>query len=185
DGAARVDVAGCAILRGDSGQGNGFGMQFAVLVFEFTHEIFQFPVGCWFSSSRAGSTGWPAVSSGMYRGAFWPQPKSTRSMKNAAMDLFMVKSQLINGQYPAVYPARQSGAPRRRSRMNKAMQDLSESEFNQQVDLIQDRIEQALDAADLDLEMEQAEGSLILMLAAGPRLVIGRQPASRELWVAT
>ena len=64
------------------------------------------------------------------------------------------------------------------------MQDLSESEFNRQVDLIQDRIEQALDAADLDLDMEQAEGSLILMLAAGPRLVIGRQPASRELWVA-
>lgn len=65
------------------------------------------------------------------------------------------------------------------------MQDLNENEFNHQVDLIQDRIEQALDAADLDLEMEQTEGSLILMLAAGPRLVIGRQPASRELWMAT
>ncbi|SDS88850.1 iron donor protein CyaY [Halopseudomonas litoralis] len=62
---------------------------------------------------------------------------------------------------------------------------MSESEFNRQVDLVQDRIEQALDAADLDLDMEHAEGSLILMLAAGPRLVIGRQPASRELWVAT
>lgn len=65
------------------------------------------------------------------------------------------------------------------------MQELNESEFHHQVDLIQDRIEQALDAADLDLEMDQTEGSLVLMLAAGPRLVIGRQPASRELWLAT
>ncbi|WP_285275705.1 iron donor protein CyaY [Halopseudomonas bauzanensis] len=65
------------------------------------------------------------------------------------------------------------------------MQELNESEFHRQVDLIQDRIEQALDAADLDLDMEQTEGALVLMLAAGPRLVIGRQPASRELWVAT
>ncbi|WP_158256785.1 iron donor protein CyaY [Pseudomonas sp. MYb185] len=65
------------------------------------------------------------------------------------------------------------------------MSDLTESEFHHQVDLIQDRIEQALDAAELDLDMEQTEGSLILMLASGPRLVIGRQPASRELWLAT
>ncbi|WP_185268228.1 iron donor protein CyaY [Halopseudomonas xiamenensis] len=65
------------------------------------------------------------------------------------------------------------------------MSDLTESEFHRQVDLIQDRIEQALDAAELDLDMEQTEGSLVLMLASGPRLVIGRQPASRELWLAT
>lgn len=64
------------------------------------------------------------------------------------------------------------------------MSELSENEFNHQVDLIQDRIEYALDAAGVDVELEQTGGSLILMLAAGPRLVIGRQPASRELWLA-
>lgn len=65
------------------------------------------------------------------------------------------------------------------------MIDLSENEFNHQVDLIQDRIEYALDVAGVDVELEQTDGSLILLLAAGPRLVIGRQPASRELWLAT
>lgn len=65
------------------------------------------------------------------------------------------------------------------------MHELSENDFNQQVDRIQDRIEHAVDACDLDLEMEQVGGSLILKLGDGPRLVIGRQPASRELWLAT
>ncbi|GAA6132966.1 iron donor protein CyaY [Halopseudomonas sabulinigri] len=65
------------------------------------------------------------------------------------------------------------------------MQDMSEAEFHQQVDRIQDLIEHAVDDCDLDLDMEQVEGSLVLMLADGPRLVIGRQPASRELWLAT
>lgn len=65
------------------------------------------------------------------------------------------------------------------------MTELSENEFNHQVDLLQERIEHALDLADVDVELEQTEGSLILVLAAGPRLVIGRQPASRELWLAT
>ncbi len=65
------------------------------------------------------------------------------------------------------------------------MQDMSEAEFHQQVDRIQDLIEHAVDDCDLDLDMEQMEGSLVLMLADGPRLVIGRQPASRELWLAT
>lgn len=65
------------------------------------------------------------------------------------------------------------------------MTELSAEEFNRQVDLLQERIEHALDLADVDVELEQTDGSLILMLAAGPRLVIGRQPASRELWLAT
>ncbi len=65
------------------------------------------------------------------------------------------------------------------------MHELSEAEFNQQVDRIQDLIEHAVDACDLDLDMEQVEGSLILRLGDGARVVIGRQPASRELWVAT
>ncbi|MGH1447808.1 MAG: iron donor protein CyaY [Pseudomonadaceae bacterium] len=63
------------------------------------------------------------------------------------------------------------------------MQELSEVDFNRQVDLLQDRIEHALDASDLDLDMEVIDGSLVLILAEGPRLVIGRQPASREIWL--
>ncbi|MEH6563716.1 MAG: iron donor protein CyaY [Halopseudomonas sp.] len=65
------------------------------------------------------------------------------------------------------------------------MQDMSEAEFHQQVDRIQDLIEHAVDGCDLDLDMEHIEGSLVLILADGTRLVIGRQPASRELWLAT
>ncbi|MFN3581495.1 MAG: iron donor protein CyaY [Pseudomonas sp.] len=64
------------------------------------------------------------------------------------------------------------------------MHELSEEEFNKQADQLQDQIEHAVDASGLELDMEQREGSLVLMLAAGPRLVIGRQPASREIWLA-
>lgn len=64
------------------------------------------------------------------------------------------------------------------------MHELSENEFNKQADQLQDQIEHAVDACGLDLEMEQREGSLVLVLAEGPRLVIGRQPASREIWLA-
>ncbi|WOD11572.1 iron donor protein CyaY [Pseudomonas sp. NyZ704] len=64
------------------------------------------------------------------------------------------------------------------------MHELSEDEFNKQADQLQDQIEHAMDASGLDLDMEQREGSLVLMLAEGPRLVIGRQPASREIWLA-
>ncbi|GGC92868.1 iron donor protein CyaY [Halopseudomonas salina] len=63
------------------------------------------------------------------------------------------------------------------------MHELSEEDFNRQVDLLQDRIEYALDASDLDLDMEVIDGSLVLILAEGPRLVVGRQPASREIWL--
>lgn len=63
------------------------------------------------------------------------------------------------------------------------MHELNEDDFNRQVDLLQDRIEHALDASGLDLDMEMVEGSLVLILADGPRLVIGRQPASREIWL--
>jgi CyaY protein len=63
------------------------------------------------------------------------------------------------------------------------MHELNEADFNRQVDLLQDRIEYALDASGLDLDMELVEGSLVLILAEGPRLVVGRQPASREIWL--
>ncbi|HDZ56889.1 MAG TPA: iron donor protein CyaY [Pseudomonas xinjiangensis] len=65
------------------------------------------------------------------------------------------------------------------------MHELSEDDFNQRVDHVQDLIEHAVDACDLDLDMEQVEGSLILRLGDGSRVVIGRQPASREIWLAT
>lgn len=64
------------------------------------------------------------------------------------------------------------------------MNELTEADFNKQVDLVQDRIEHAIDACNLDLEMEHMEGSLILQLGDGARVVIGRQPASREVWLA-
>ncbi|HBT57660.1 MAG TPA: iron donor protein CyaY, partial [Pseudomonas sp.] len=60
------------------------------------------------------------------------------------------------------------------------MQDMSEAAFHQTVDRVQDLIEHALDGGDLDLEMEHIDGSLVLILPEGQRLVVGRQPASRE-----
>ncbi len=65
------------------------------------------------------------------------------------------------------------------------MQDMSEASFHQAVDRVQDLIEHALDDGDLDLDMEHIDGSLVLILPEGQRLAIGRQPASRELWLAT
>lgn len=65
------------------------------------------------------------------------------------------------------------------------MQDMSEAAFQAAVDRVQDLIEHAVDDCGLDLDMEHTDGSLILMLADGARLVVGRQPASRELWLAT
>ena len=65
------------------------------------------------------------------------------------------------------------------------MQDMSEAAFHQTVDRVQDLIEHALDGGDLDLEMEHIDGSLVLILPEGQLLVVGRQPASRELWLAT
>ncbi len=64
------------------------------------------------------------------------------------------------------------------------MHELNEQDFHRQVDRIQDLIEHAVDAQGLELEMSHVEGSLILRREDGPRLVIGRQPASRELWLA-
>lgn len=64
------------------------------------------------------------------------------------------------------------------------MYELTEADFNQQVDHVQDLIEHAVDACDLDLEMEHVEGSLIVHMNDGARVIIGRQPASRELWLA-
>ncbi len=63
------------------------------------------------------------------------------------------------------------------------MHELSEDEFNRQADQLQDRIEHALDASGLDLDMDMVGGSLVLILAEGARLVVGRQPASREIWL--
>lgn len=64
------------------------------------------------------------------------------------------------------------------------MHELTEQDFHHQVDRIQDLIEHAVDAQGLELEMDHVEGSLILRREDGLRLVIGRQPASRELWLA-
>ena len=57
DSAARVDKTGGAILIGNRGQWQCFGVQSAVLVFKGCHGCDQFAVGCWDISSRAGSTG--------------------------------------------------------------------------------------------------------------------------------
>ncbi|AQZ94052.1 iron donor protein CyaY [Halopseudomonas phragmitis] len=65
------------------------------------------------------------------------------------------------------------------------MYELSEAEFHREVDRILDRLEHALDDCGLDIDMEQDNGHLQIHLNDGPRLVLGRQPASRELWLAT
>ena len=92
---------------------------------------------------------------------------------------------MISGSIPSRPAIRTRAAPADPRTRERDMHELSEAAFNKQVDQIQDQIEHAVDACGLDVEMDHVEGSLILRLPDGPRVVIGRQPASRELWVAT
>lgn len=61
---------------------------------------------------------------------------------------------------------------------------MNETEFNQLVDATLAKIEQAIDASGVDIEYETASGILTLEFEDGSKIIINRQGANQELWVA-
>ena len=61
---------------------------------------------------------------------------------------------------------------------------MTETEFNQTVDAIFARIEDALDARDTDIDYEISAGILTLEFEDGSKIIINRQTPTQEIWVA-
>ncbi len=62
---------------------------------------------------------------------------------------------------------------------------MTESEFNQRVDDILVRVEDAVDASEADIDYETAGGILTLSFEDGSKLIVNRQTPVRQIWVAT
>ncbi|MDH3354037.1 MAG: iron donor protein CyaY [Chromatiales bacterium] len=61
---------------------------------------------------------------------------------------------------------------------------MTESEFNQQIDSTLLQIEEALDECEVDIDYENSAGILTLELENGSQVIINRQLATQQLWVA-
>ncbi len=61
---------------------------------------------------------------------------------------------------------------------------MTESEFNKLADETLARIEQSLDDSGTDIDYEMNGGVLELSFENGSKIVVNRQTAAREIWVA-
>ena len=61
---------------------------------------------------------------------------------------------------------------------------MTETEFNQEVDATFMKIEAALDAHYADIDYETASGILTLEFEDGSKIIVNRQGATQEIWVA-
>lgn len=61
---------------------------------------------------------------------------------------------------------------------------MTETEFNQEVDALFMKIEAALDARDTDIDYETTAGILTLEFDDGSKIIVNRQGATQEIWVA-
>ena len=61
---------------------------------------------------------------------------------------------------------------------------MTESEFNQQIDATLLQIEESLDECEVDIDYENNNGILTLELENGSQVIINRQIATQQLWVA-
>jgi CyaY protein len=61
---------------------------------------------------------------------------------------------------------------------------MTETEFNRLVDDTLERIESAIERSGADIEFETAAGILTLEFEDGSKIIINRQGATQELWVA-
>ena len=61
---------------------------------------------------------------------------------------------------------------------------MTESEFNEAIDLTFEALELALDQVDADLDYENSGGVLTVEFENGSKLVFSRQPPTRQLWFA-
>jgi CyaY protein len=62
---------------------------------------------------------------------------------------------------------------------------MNESEFNQRVDHLLERIEDAIEDSGAAIDYESTGGILTLEFDDGSKIVINRQTPMRQLWVAT
>ncbi len=62
---------------------------------------------------------------------------------------------------------------------------MNESEFNQRVDDIIGRIEEALDDCEADVDYETAAGILTIQFENNTKIIINRQTPVQQIWVAT
>lgn len=62
---------------------------------------------------------------------------------------------------------------------------MSESEFNERVDALLARIENAVEASGADIDFDTSGGILTLEFADGSRIIVNRQTPVRQVWVAT
>lgn len=60
---------------------------------------------------------------------------------------------------------------------------MDEAEFNQSVDVALHRIEQGVEAADLDFETP-ADGILEISFDDGSKIIVNRHGVAREIWIA-
>lgn len=61
---------------------------------------------------------------------------------------------------------------------------MNDTDFNTLVDATLLAVEDALEALDLDIDMETSGGILTLTFANGSKVIVNRQGATREIWVA-
>ena len=61
---------------------------------------------------------------------------------------------------------------------------MNETEFNLAVDAILRTIEDAVDALDIDIDVETSTGILTLTFENHSQIIVNRQSATREIWVA-
>lgn len=60
----------------------------------------------------------------------------------------------------------------------------SEQSFHTSLDELMMAIEDRLDEVDIDIDVDGGDGQLILTFLSGSQIVVSRQPAQREVWVA-
>lgn len=61
---------------------------------------------------------------------------------------------------------------------------LEEKEYHQLIDQLQQKVEDKLETVDFDLDMDNANGVLTIEFENGSQIILSRQPALRQLWVA-
>ncbi|HET8729589.1 MAG TPA: iron donor protein CyaY [Moraxellaceae bacterium] len=61
---------------------------------------------------------------------------------------------------------------------------MNDTEFNALVDTTLIAVEDAVEALDLDIDLETSGGILTLTFPNGSKVIINRQGATREIWVA-
>lgn len=61
---------------------------------------------------------------------------------------------------------------------------LEEKEYHQLIDELQQLVEDKLEEVELDVDIDNANGVLTIEFANGSQLILSRQPALQQLWIA-